>query len=235
MISVNQALDLVKNQVYKLDKNKTIPTKDALGYVLYRDVFSPIDMPPFRQSAMDGYAVSTHNDQVYNLVGEVKAGDDANPILKKGDAVRIFTGAAVPDDADAVVIQEKVTRSDKQISISDTIKPQANIRPQGEQIKKGDLALSKGTRLSPSGIAYLLSLGVTEVNVYKKPRVSIIVTGNELIKPGSELSYGKIYESNGEMLKSALLELNFNEVKLYATEDDFQSTKAIIEKALAKQ
>lgn len=234
MISVNQALDLVKNQVYKLNRHKVMATKDALGFVLFEDVLSPINMPPFRQSAMDGYALRIHNDNNYNLVGEVKAGDASNPNLNKGEAVRIFTGAAVPDDADAVVIQEKVLRHENLITISAPIKNQDNIRPLGEQIKKGNLALLKGTKLSPSGIGYLLSLGITEISVYEKPKIAIIVTGNELVEPGQDLNYGQIYESNAEMLKSALYELNFKNVGLYKTEDHYQNTKSIIKEALSK-
>src|SRR5690606_9563117 len=106
---------------------------------------------------------------LYNLVGEIKAGDHLQPILKKGDAVRIFTGAAVPDTANAVIMQEKTRIVDRELILENQIPMHHNIRPIGEQVKKGDLALAKETKLTPAAIGYLASLGITHVSVYKKP------------------------------------------------------------------
>ena len=231
MITVKQALDIVKKNITNTTKCITIPTKKALGYVLSNDVISPINMPPFRQSAMDGYAVNTHKNDTYRLVGEVKAGDAHNPTLQVGEAVRIFTGAAVPHDADAIVIQEKVIRNDSIITVQSEINNLDNIRPLGEQIQKGTTALPKGIKLTPSGIGYLLSLGVTHVDVYEKPSVGIIVTGNELVEPGQDLNYGQIYESNGAMLNAALQELGFFATTIYKTNDNYENTKSVISKA----
>ena len=228
MISVDQAIKIVKENVTNTNFKELLPTKNSLGYVLSEDLFSPINMPPFRQSAMDGYAVNTQKLNSYNIVGEVKAGDAINPKLNKGEGVRIFTGAAVPDDANAVVMQEKVERINNTITIKSVIKDQENIRPLGEQIQKEEKALLKGTKLTPSGIGYLLSLGITEVEVFKKPSVGIVVTGNELIESGKPLKHGQIYESNGAMLHSALIELGFNTITLYNTDDNFENTKSVI-------
>lgn len=231
MITVNEAFSIVKQHVKATQKHTIIATKNALGYTLFNDVNSPIHMPPFRQSAMDGYAVNKHSNNIYNVIGEVKAGDALNPELNPGEAVRIFTGAAVPDSANAVVMQEKVQRNENLIIINSAIKDQENIRPLGEQIKKGDKALLKGTRLTSSGIGYLLGLGITNVNVYKKPNVGIIVTGNELIASGEDLQHGQIYESNGAMLHAALQELGFNNVTTFKTDDNFENTKSVISNA----
>ena len=232
MITVKSAINIVKDTISETLKHIVLNVEDSTGYVLFEDIYSPINMPPFRQSAMDGYAVNINNESRYNLVGEVKAGDCHNPSLNKGEAVRIFTGAAVPDSANAVVMQEKVERNDGYILINSEIKISENIRPLAEQIKKGELALKKNTKITASGIGFLQSLGITKIKVFQKPTIGIIVTGNELIEPGEKLSHGQIYESNGAMLQSALLSLGYTKINQYKTEDDYKKTLTKIENAL---
>ena len=173
---------------------------NALGFVLAEDVISPINMPPFRQSAMDGYALNIHEDSSYKIIDEVKAGDDHHPLLKTGESVRIFTGSAVPDTANTVIMQEKVKQNKNQLQLNNPAILNENIRPKGEQIKEGDIALKKGTKLTPAAIGFLLTLGIIKVTVFKKPKIGVVTTGNELIKAGQPLTYGKIYESNSGML-----------------------------------
>ncbi|GGD11522.1 molybdopterin molybdotransferase MoeA [Hyunsoonleella pacifica] len=232
MISISEAISSVKTNVKPLLQSTTKKVEKAGGYELFEDIASPINMPPFRQSAMDGYALNLHDNLSYKLIGEVKAGDEYKFELKQGEAIRIFTGAAVPDSANAVMMQEKVEVDDNTISITHQVKPELNIRPLGEQVNIGDIALKKGTKLTPAAIGYLLSLGITEVSVYKKPNIAIITTGNELIAPGQELSHGKIYESNSKMLLSALYNLKFYDVTLYKVEDDYSKTVETLNTAL---
>ena len=224
MISIKEAITSVKSNVKPLLKETTKPVEKAGGYLLFEDISSPISMPPFRQSAMDGYALNLHDDLSYNLIGEVKAGDGHQPILKKGEAVRIFTGAPVPDTANAIMMQEKVKSNGAFITIEHQISIEHNIRPFGEQVKAGDMALKKGTILTPAAIGYLMALGITTVSVFKKPNIAIVTTGNELIEAGQALSYGKIYESNSKMLLSALYSLKFYDVTLHKVEDDYSKT-----------
>ena len=233
MISVEEALKLVQKNILPTNKTETKPVANALNQSLAEDVHSPISMPPFRQSAMDGYAVNLHDELQFKLIGEVKAGDGHNPNLNKGEAVRIFTGAAVPDSANAVVIQEKVERIDGIIKVENQIPLQDNIRPLGEQVKQGDVALKKGTKLNPASIGFLTSLGITEVSVYSKPSIAIIVTGNELIEAGQPLSHGKIYESNSDLLKSALIDLDFKDVSIHKVEDDYSKTRNMLDKVIS--
>ncbi|TYA78504.1 molybdopterin molybdotransferase MoeA [Seonamhaeicola marinus] len=232
MITIPEAIASVKNNTNRLVQPTTKPVEKANGYYLYEDVLSPINMPPFRQSAMDGYALNLHEDLNYNLIDEVKAGDGHQPILKQGEAVRIFTGAPVPDTANAIMMQEKVSANNGSIKIEHQINLEQNIRPLGEQVKQGEVALKKGTKLTPAGIGYLLSLGITEVSVYKKPTIAIVTTGNELIEPGQELTYGKIYESNSKMLLSALYSLKFYDVTIYKVVDDYNQTVDILKTAI---
>ncbi|WP_242205708.1 molybdopterin molybdotransferase MoeA [Aestuariivivens insulae] len=231
MITIEQAKQLVKSNSNSLGPSK-IKLKDALGYILANEVLSPINMPPFRQSAMDGYAINLHNNLDYNLIGEVKAGDGHQPILKPGDAVRIFTGAPVPDTANAIMMQEKVTVTDNSISLDSKIPEGHNIRPLGEQVMVGEVALKKGTTITPAGVGYLTSLGITEIEVYKKPSIAIVTTGNELIEAGQPLGYGKIYESNSGMLYNALVSLGYNAISIYKVADNYESTYQLLDEVI---
>ena len=183
---------------------------------------------------MDGYAIHLHEDLTYSITGEVKAGDDHQPILNSGEAIRIFTGAPVPDSANAVVVQEKVTVKADQLFLEKNPLAEDNIRPVGEQVKKGGLALKVGTKLTPAAIGYLTSLGITEVQVYKKPSIAIVTTGNELVEAGHPLEYGKIYESNSLMLKNAILNLGFEEVSIHKVEDDYGKTLKTLEDVISR-
>ncbi|WP_298312737.1 gephyrin-like molybdotransferase Glp [uncultured Aquimarina sp.] len=231
MISVSTALSIISKAPFTPNL-RTLLLKDANGLLLAEDIISNIHMPPFRQSAMDGYALLLHNKNSYQIVGEVKAGDAVNYSLEPGQGIRIFTGARVPDNANTIVIQEKVNRSENTITIDSEIHPNQNIRAVGEQIKKGDIALTKGTKLTPAGIGFLAGLGVTEVKVYVPPTVAIITTGNELITPGEKLKEGKIYESNSIQLETVLQQLHIKQIINYVVQDEYESTKETIQQAI---
>ena len=209
MITVEEALKIVESNSTPSKIRKKVSLANAIGFVLAEDVVSPIDMPPFRQSAMDGYAVRIHNSTQYEIIGELKAGDGKRLSLHTGQAVRIFTGAPVPADADSIVIQEKTTIKEQQLQVHDEVLIQSNIRPKGEQIRKGEIALGKGVTLTPAAIGFLTTLGITDVSVFKKPSIGIIATGNELVEAGTKLEYGQIYESNSLMLLTALENLGY--------------------------
>ena len=232
MISVEKAFELVHNHTNIAQKTIVLPIAEALGFVLSKDVVSPIHMPPFRQSAMDGYALGSLEEQTYTLVGEVQAGAHTDPKLQKGEAIRIFTGAPVPSTAKAVIMQEKVEVLNTQIRVQESPKNNANIRPLGEQIQKNDIALHEGLLLTASGIGYLASLGVTHIEVYQKPTIAIIATGNELVPPGQELKYGQIYESNSIMLSAALQNSGFTDITCLKVEDDYMATKTMLEQVI---
>ena len=235
MITVEEAIKIVDTHTIPSDKKENLSLANVIGFVLAEDVLSPIDMPPFRQSAMDGYAIRIHDSIHYEVVGELKAGDDGEVSLCPGEAVRIFTGSPVPSDANAVVIQEKVEREAQQLEILEQVKQKSNIRPLGEQIKSGDMAMKKGSCLNPAAIGFLATLGITEVTVYKKPSIGIIATGNELAEAGKQLEYGQIYESNSLMLCSALENIGYKNNEVFKVPDDFDSTLRLLKEALASK
>ena len=172
-------------------------------------------MPPFRQSAMDGYAFTHSELQQFDVVNTSQAGDFSNKKIKKNQAIRIFTGAFVPDDLDTVVMQEHTTVKDKMIEITKMPVRFANVRNKGEQIKENELVLENNTLITPAAIGFLACLGITEITVYAKPKVAIVVTGNELVKAGKKLSEGKIYESNSIMLESALKGIGIKKIETF--------------------
>jgi molybdopterin molybdotransferase len=231
MISVQQAKNLLYTNI-PLSKEVQLPLLKTLNYCLAKEVYSSINMPPFRQSAMDGYALNLHDSLSYTLIGEIKAGDVHKMVLKPGEAIKIFTGAAVPDSANAVMQVEKTSCTNETLLLNESVALNTNIRPIGEQIKENEIALAKGTILNAAAIGFLAGLGITTVSVFKKPSIGILVTGNELVKPGTTLEYGKVFESNSIMLQAALLNANFDAISTYEVNDDFSNTKNSIEQAL---
>ncbi|MNX69161.1 Molybdopterin molybdenumtransferase [compost metagenome] len=232
MVSVQDAFSILKSNLPNLQEIE-YSLVQARKHVLAETLFSPINMPPFRQSAMDGFALCLHDALQYDIVGEIKAGDTHQVVLLPGQAIKIFTGAAVPDSAQAVIQIEKVTVKEQQLFLEEMVPAQTNVRPIGEQIAIGELALEKGSVLNAAAIGFLAGLGFTSVKVFKKSSVGILVTGNELVKPGSPLEYGKVYESNGIMLESALKEAYFDTVNLYEVNDNFENTKNKLQEALS--
>ncbi|WP_309641304.1 gephyrin-like molybdotransferase Glp [Flavobacterium sp.] len=231
MISIDEAFSKLDGVDFPL-KETAVSLMNASHCVLSETVLSPINMPPFRQSNMDGFALSLHEALVYEIVGEVKAGDSKSIDLKPGQAVKIFTGAAIPNSAQAVIQIEKVSTKDNQLFLQETVLHETNIRPLGSQIQQNDIALEKGTFLNPAAIGFLAGLGFTSVNVYQKPTVAIITTGNELVAAGQPLAHGQVYESNGIMLQTALHNSHFNQVKMYQMSDDFENTKSTLKQAI---
>lgn len=232
MISVEKAIRTIQEKSIQSAKNETISLNNAFGYVLFEDVKSKINMPPFRQSAMDGFALNLQENSKYIVIDEIKAGDNLNTSLKSGEAVRIFTGAPVPDSANAVIMQERTSLDNQHLELTGEVKLNDNIRPLGEQVKIGEIALKKGTKLNAASIGFLASLGITEVTVYAKPKICIIATGNELVQPGKELNYGQIYESNTIMLESALKSIGIPNASIVFVKDNYQDTKNLLDQTI---
>ena len=233
MISVNEAIKIIDANGRTLAAKK-ISTSDALGYTLAKDIQSNLNFPPFNQSAMDGYALNYKKGSTkYLIKGEVKAGDKNLKLeINSGEGVRIFTGAKIPDSCSTVIQQEWCKQDNDEIIFINDPKDNLNFRKTGEQIKKGALALKKGTQLSPALIGYLIGIGEHQVEVISNPSVGIVITGNELAQPGEELKEGKIFESNSFMLIAALKKYNYTNIKVYKTLDEFNQTKNKIKAAI---
>ena len=235
MIAVKEAKKIIGENIVPL-KDMRVPLPDALGLYLSADIFASMDIPAFAQSSMDGYAFAFADwkaEQPLSIAGEMAAGSNENIQLLPGQAVRIFTGAAVPEGADTVVMQEKVKAADGKLFIEDSkLEAGGNVRPKGSEIKAGEKALTAGSVISPAAIGFLTGIGITHVTVYPKPRISIIVTGKELQQPGQPLQYGQVYESNSFTLTAALQQININDVKTLWADDDLEILKQVLQNAL---
>lgn len=235
MISVKEAQEKIFSTVSS-SETEVRKINDAFGFVLSKNLYSPLNLPPFDQSAMDGYAIIAKDVFAGNTIfvfGESAAGKSFLKSISGGQAIRIFTGAEIPRGADAVVMQEKVSLQNNFLTIGDeNLKPGLNIRKRGSQIKKGALALKRGTTLTPAAIGFIASMGIKKVSVFKKPRISIIVTGNELQKAGTKLSKGNIFESNAVTIESVLTQSGIEKAKTYFARDDENQTMKIFLSAL---
>ncbi len=231
MIAVTEAFDLIRKNSSVLPVEE-ISLEMALGYFLADDLQAPISLPSFRQSAMDGYAFR-HSDAVtLRVKGQVQAGATELPQLEEGEAIRIFTGAPVPEAADTVVIQEHTKREGDVLHLEKIPSKNANIRPVGEQIRAGDTVLTRGHYLNEASIGFLAGLGFTHLKVYRKPKVTILTTGNELQERGAPLKPHHIYESNGIMLENALKRLGIVKVEKIKVADTLAATVAAVKQAL---
>lgn len=232
MISVDEAFKRISEVKVTPLRAIEVSLNEALNHTLAETVIAPISLPSFSQSAMDGYAISIHDSREYRLVNEIKAGDALDPPLLPGDAVRIFTGARVPTAADAVIMQEKVNANDHRVTLEISPESGMNIRPEGEQVQKGTPALLTGTRLTPASVGFLANLGLTKVRVNPKPKVTIVITGSELVEGGRELPPGSVYESNSIMLRSALKNFGCHQVTVVRLPDHFEDICTALEKAI---
>lgn len=234
MITVERAIELIKANILPLNAVK-INLKNAVGLVLAKEVVAPMDIPAFPQSSMDGYAFAFDpNLKKYPLVGAIAAGDYRQIVLEQGKAVRIFTGAAVPEGADTILMQEKSKiEAGNLIVLQEDLKQGDNYRPIGSEIKEGVIAVAKGTVLSPATIGFMANIGIAEVQANPRPRVGILVTGNELQNVGNPLQHGQVYESNSYTIQAAFNQLHINDVKLELAPDDLQVLSAKLQVLLA--
>jgi len=233
MITVDQAKQIITENTSHLQP-VTISLSSAAGHILAADVCASVDIPAFRQSSMDGYAIAFNESlKTYTLVGEMAAGTDRSFTIEEGETSRIFTGAPLPEGADTVIMQEKVSRSENQITIEDNKAAAGlNVREKGAEIKAGALAMHQGSLLTPAALGFLAGIGLSEVKVYPMPKVSIILTGNELQQPGKPLTFGQVYESNSYSLTAALKSEGIHNIEVLRVNDHLKSVVETLNKAL---
>lgn len=204
---VNTLLSLVKKHSHLLSA-EDIPTVEASGRILAEDILSPLNVPDFDRSAMDGYALNaeatfgatSYNPLMFKVVGQVTPGESYKGVLKPGEAISIMTGAPVPSGANAVLMAENAEFSNDHIQVLDAVPPGKHVGKVGEDIKKNQKLLQQGRCLRPQDIAVLASVGFTNIKVVKKPEVKLLITGNELLKPGEQPCGVQIVDSNSVML-----------------------------------
>ncbi|MGR5451770.1 molybdopterin molybdotransferase MoeA [Vibrio alfacsensis] len=235
LMPIEDAMDKMLSRIKPIQTTLALPLADALGFVLAEDILSPIHVPPFDNSAMDGYAIRIQDlelSSVLPLAGKSFAGQPFDGEWPQGTCVRIMTGAKIPQGCDAVIMQENTEVTDAGIQFNQTdVKPQNNIRPTGDDIKQGDIVLAKGTRLTPRDIPMIASLGVSHVIVVRKPKVAFFSTGDELKSLGEHLEEGQIYDSNRYGIKPLIENFGCEAIDLGIIPDCPETLKATFEQA----
>lgn len=206
LISVDEAIELISNRSKKLGSIQQ-PLQNSLSRYLAKEIYSEINLPSFSQSAVDGYALCCHaedlNNQKFQVTGEIRAGSESHDILSEGQAIRIFTGGKIPEGTTHVARQEIVSVvSPQEICLTEHIRPQADIRFTGEEIQQGQLLAQIGQFLNIGSLAALSMAGVQTVNVYRAPKVAVLITGDEVAETAEDLAEGKIFDANGPLLKA---------------------------------
>ena len=232
LLSVENAFEtLLKNVNIKEPSVRFVELENSLGHVCGDDIKSPVDVPDFDRSAVDGYAVkaedtfgaSPTNPIQLKLIGTIHAGDNVEslPTINKGETTAILTGAPIPKGADAVVMVEHSKRENNIVEITRQVHPFQNISRKGEDFRKGDTVIKRGTVIKPWHIAALASLNISEIPVYEELRIAILSTGSEVVELGEKPEHGKVINSSKPMLKALVREAGCTPVDLGTVPDEF--------------
>ncbi len=235
MLSTAEALATLLSAASPITGTESIPTLDALNRVLSADVISPLDVPPMNTSAMDGYAIRTadlaaNGNRRLPVSQRIPAGHAPEP-LKPGTAARIFTGATVPPGANAIVMQEQTEAAGNEVTILHSPAPGEWITAQGADIRSGSIILPAGTRLTPQALGLAASVGCAELEVYRRVKVAVFFTGDELTMPGEPLKPGAIYNSNRFTLRGLLEKLGCEVTDYGIVPDKLDATRATLREA----
>lgn len=238
MLAVEEAIAAMLQEAYSITRSRKAPLSDASQRILAEDVTSPIDVPGFDNSAMDGYALHTRDleqarSQGLQLAGRIPAGS-TGAVVEAGCCARIFTGAPIPEGADAVIAQELCRVEHDRVYIEGDLQAGANIRPRGNDITRGTLILPSGTRLQAADIGLAASVGIDHLRIYRKLRVAIFSTGDELVEPGRPLAAGQIYNSNRYLLRELLTTQGCKVINLGTIADDLDATRKTLQQAAAR-
>ena len=212
MMSVDEAVSIIAARVTAVQDIETVSLAAADGRILAKEISAPLPLPPFTNSAVDGYAVRSGDlaqveEQAFPVAGRVQAGASAQGPVEPGHAVRIFTGAPMPQGADIVFMQEDVRLDQGRVVLPAGLKPGANVRVAGEDIAAGHSALAAGQRLRPQDVALAAAFGLTHIEVRRRIRVAVFSTGDELVSPGASRGAAQLFDSNRFMLMAMLVRL----------------------------
>lgn len=233
-LSVNQGVARILSKVTPLRDTETLPLTQALGRILAQDAISPINVPQHTNSAMDGYAIAHSDHAAFKVVGEVFAGHAYDAVLGAGEAVRIMTGAPLPAGADTVIMRELAQEQNGEVRFEGPIELGQNVRQAGEDIRTGATALNAGSRIRAAEMGLLASLGLAQPTVWRRPKVAIFSTGDEVCAPEQPLKQNCIFDANRFSLHGMLAQLGCEVIDLGIIEDNEDAMVAALEQASAQ-
>lgn len=233
MLTVDEALARLLDGL-RLTDAEPVSLADAPGRVPFsRSVSAAVDVPPFANSAMDGFAmIAADGSAARRVVGESRAGGPAAPVVEAGSAVRIMTGAPMPDGADTIVPIEESSELDGVVTVASAPSAGTHVRPAGLDVRRGEPVALSRLELSPSAIGLLAAMGIAELDVHRRPRVAILSTGDELRDIGAPLGHGQIYDANAPALAAAVAEAGGEVIILDRAPDDAAAIEASVRSAL---
>ncbi len=232
LLPIDEALSVLAAHVSVLPAEQ-VELDDAYGRFLAEAMRAEIDLPPFPNSAMDGYALRAGDTPgSLRIVGESAAGSPYRGALETGEAIAISTGAVMPGDADAVVPVEAVTVADGRLRVPAPVPEGDHVRGTGSDVRKGEPLLAAGTRIGPAQIGAAAAVGLRSLPCHRRPRVAVLTTGSELRPPGEQLGEGEIFDSNGPMLRAALRTAGALVVQIPAAADTAEAHRAALGQAL---
>jgi len=243
LYTIDEALNKIRSMLHPISLDIIdVPIENANGMIIATDIIAPFDIPQFHRSAVDGYALiaedtysaSPTNPITLKIKGTIRAGDDPKHFepVRNGEAYEIYTGGFIPQGANAVVMTEFTHISNGYVNVYKPVAPWENISKAGEDFTKGDIVVKKGTKLKAWHIGAIASFNIKSIKVYRRLRVSLISTGNEVREVGSDIKPGEIVASSKPMLKTLLNEDGYESIDLGIVPDDFEKISEAIKKAL---
>ena len=239
---VSEANNIIKELFKELysPKSEEIAIENSYKKVLFKDIKSSIDLPLFNRSLKDGFALNSYdsfkaseeNPILLKCIDSVEAGSYSKKTIKKGECIEISTGAPIPKGADAVAMVEFSEKNDDEVSIFKSVTPTQDIAIKGSDIEKNKLLLKKKTILSPDKIGVLSAQGIKKITTFKSPKISVISTGNELLKENEEMKFGKIYDVNTNTIKNAALSCGAEAIAEKIVKDSYDDLKSTIQHAV---
>ncbi len=239
-ISLDEAVARIEERVVPVHACERLPIRECLDRVNNEAVKSPHNVPPSKNSAMDGYAVAVASLQAdgiteLDIVGSAYAGTPFDGRVEPGQCVRIMTGALIPDGTDAVIMQEQAEAGENgKVRVDGDHRVDENIRQAGEDVQQGDVVIDAGVRLSPADLGVLASLGIGQLQVKRKPVIAFFSTGDELMSVGEPLEPGKIYDSNRYSLYGMLARMPVDIIDLGVVRDEPEAMRDTLDRAAAQ-
>ncbi|WP_432724769.1 molybdopterin molybdotransferase MoeA [Staphylococcus equorum] len=238
-IPVGEAIGRVVSQNIYMDE-ATVSLDASLNHILAEDIVATYEIPRFNKSPYDGFAIRSKDTTnasgarrlTFNVIDHIGAGTVSDKTVGAFEAVRIMTGAAMPEGADAVVMLEQTVEQEQSFTLRKAFKPNENVSLKGEETQIGDVILQKGQQINPGAIAVLATYGYAQVPVFKKPSVAVIATGSELLDVSDDLEPGKIRNSNGPMITALANKLDLQVKRYQIQQDDLESSIQVVTKAM---